>query len=153
MPLFLGGGDMIHRRLRGQHLERPAVVRGGHAEHRRRRRSWRAAIDFVAASASTPSRRTSRRCSSARPALEDAGPADPPPLAQERVVVLAKGIHRTTGTIVTAKASRLAPGTIARNRYGSAGHSGTAASFALYNSFEDVDALVAAVRRVQTVMG
>ena len=162
MPPFLGGGDMIRSvTFEGSTWnDLPFKFEAGHAGHRRRHRPGRGDRLRARRSASTPSARTSRRSwrgrrrrSSALPGVRLVG------TAKQKASVLSfvmDGIHpHDIGTIVDREGVAIRTGHhCAQPVMDRFGIPATArASFAMYNTFEEVDALVAALGRVQALMG
>ena len=160
MPPFLGGGDMIRSvTFEKSHLERAAVqVRGRDAGHRRGDRARRGDRLRPVASASTRSPRTSRRCSrTATAALTAVAGVRLIGTARRKASVLSfviDGVHpHDIGTIVDREGVAIRTGHhCAQPVMDRFGMPATArASFAMYNTRDEIDALVRALGRVKEV--
>ena len=156
MPPWQGGGNMIADVTfeKTVYQPPPGAVRGRHRQHRRRGRAWRGAR---LSSSDRPGERHAPRARTPRYAteglLDDSGPHDDRHGARKgrRALVRARRVpHRGRRRRARIrKASPSAPGTTARSRFcaASAWRPRSAPSLALYNTSEDIDALIDAVRR------
>ena len=160
MPPYQGGGDMISSVTfeKTTYNDAALQVRGRHARHCRRHRPGRGARVRHASWAWKKSRRTSRICwptprkKSARfPACVLSAPR------RERAGVLSfvmDGVHpHDLGTILDREGIAIRTGhhcaQPVMDRFGIAATA--RASFAVYNTREDVDALVEGIRKAQEV--
>ena len=149
-----------HGDVRGEHLERPAVqVRGGYAEHRRRDRPW--ARHRVPAGRGLRGR-PGPRGGAARQGHRRAQRIDGVRLigtARHKVAVVSfiiDGVHpHDIGTIVDREGVAIRTGHhCAQPVMDRLGIPATArASFAIYNTLEEIDVLAAAVTRARTLLG
>ena len=160
MPPWQGGGNMIagrHVREDASTSERPARFEAG-TGNIADAVGLGAALDYVERiGIENIARYEHELLVYATAALRsDSRPAPDRHRAREgrRAVVRARRLHapRTSARRSTAKASRCAPATTARSRScgASASRATVRPSLALYNTCEDIDALVAAVHRIKT---